>query len=1166
MGKISFFILHFSRFVSKDMADSPHSMNREMAFKRKAYSIATKIELLDLYHKDQQKISNILSERHINPTTFSLWLRTEGKIRAHAQNTDITQMKRCRPSTLKFVDDGLYRWFLDIRASEPYRKINDEDLLITANRLLDKFVESGIIPAKRLPRVLDRFPPGKSVDSGIKPDTITLSSTPSTDTETDTSESSTFHLRTFKNLLDSYRGVRNSGSDCYIIVVIQLLFFHPQFRKFIVSIDPDFTYFPFNLSTAHQYFVTTDRQQVSLGSRMHLTPQNAYSRFATITSSEIKLFQQELSVHQKARLFKSYRALRYTFGRLSEPSAILSVTPTLKQSETPNRLSTSVLQKFEESLTKSPRIAQYTRTGILSLQANPQRFVLEYSSRFRVSPSISLSFFRNTYTDINGNSIPPGQQDPQEFLLLLLNTLTQCFYSFGLPLISRKLFWVNTVETFVCAQGHKVKQSDCGAYVISIPLNTSNLIQSLEKLHTEGHAVSSECAQCASMQSLERGEVVPCQSLLSFKQLPNTIFFMLERYMSGPHGTYKLTKRFTFPLDDVLDLSPYSTKPSISPTSPDYPTYCNYHRFRLAAVICHQGAISSGHYIAFIKERQTPFRWLVINDEGIMAVPISYMTDMLFSSETSSASTSSNVCGYLLCYERITPIDEWVFERNLLQKVCPSTSFSLYTYRNGDDITLKSGISLPYPTYYDLISSSSSSTPTEISEPPSDTEKPKSEGDSTSSSSTESTKSLLQSVASSRRLPCPTDSVNCDHRPPLQIHRSWIYRWKMRHGIRYRKFYGESGESDIVAGNLWVETELETLKKRYRIQDIFNADETGLFYKRLPSGGLTFKTEVLRGRRVSKSRITVLVAASSVGEKLPLLVIGRSKHTKELTGHTLSLQYLQNDSAWMTRDIFTDWLDSLNTRMVSSKRFIAMVVDNCSAHKVSKEFSNISLIYLPPSVTSTHQPCDAGIISLLKRKYHRLFLTILYRQRHTGTPISVDSISFLSVLQHLESAWSDIPAQHITNCFNHAWKKQDIKQILPIQLKEDTESKGELARFVDDNIANLSFPKENEYTLEPVSEKTIVSTIQEEIETRQSFPFQKTRLSHEPTPLQISQAAQVLLSGIQSGKLDSDETLASSLENIKELASRQEPSHLTGQRTLDQYFKKLHDEKELRKE
>ena len=63
------------------------------------------------------------------------------------------------------------------------------------------------------------------------------------------------------------------------------------------------------------------------------------------------------------------------------------------------------------------------------------------------------------------------------------------------------------------------------------------------------HAVSSECAQCASVQSLEHGEVVPCKSLLSFKQLANTIFFMLERYMSGPHGTYKLTKRFTFPLE-----------------------------------------------------------------------------------------------------------------------------------------------------------------------------------------------------------------------------------------------------------------------------------------------------------------------------------------------------------------------------------------------------------------------------------------------------------------------------------------------------------------------------------------------------------------------------------------------------------------------------------------
>ena len=57
--------------------------------------------------------------------------------------------------------------------------------------------------------------------------------------------------------------------------------------------------------------------------------------------------------------------------------------------------------------------------------------------------------------------------------------------------------------------------------------------------------------------------------------------------------------------------------------------------------------------------------------------------------------------------------------------------------------------------------------------------------------------------------------------------------------------------------------------------DIFNADETGLFWKLLPDHTLTFKEDA-RGGKKSKEHITVLVGASMKGEKLSLLVIGKS--------------------------------------------------------------------------------------------------------------------------------------------------------------------------------------------------------------------------------------------------------------------------------------------------
>ncbi|XP_053377288.1 uncharacterized protein LOC123545424 [Mercenaria mercenaria] len=59
-------------------------------------------------------------------------------------------------------------------------------------------------------------------------------------------------------------------------------------------------------------------------------------------------------------------------------------------------------------------------------------------------------------------------------------------------------------------------------------------------------------------------------------------------------------------------------------------------------------------------------------------------------------------------------------------------------------------------------------------------------------------------------------------------------------------------------------------------RDIYNADETGLFFKLTPDKTLEFKNVKCVGGKRSKERITVLVCANMTGEdKVPLFVIGK---------------------------------------------------------------------------------------------------------------------------------------------------------------------------------------------------------------------------------------------------------------------------------------------------
>ena len=94
----------------------------------------------------------------------------------------------------------------------------------------------------------------------------------------------------------------------------------------------------------------------------------------------------------------------------------------------------------------------------------------------------------------------------------------------------------------------------------------------------------------------------------------------------------------------------------------------------------------------------------------------------------------------------------------------------------------------------------------------------------------------------------------------------------------------------------------------YRLEEIFNADETGLFFRALPSRSLTVKGDDCRGGKKSKDRISVLLACSAVGEKLTPFVIGHSARPRCFKGLAstlcLPVTYFSNKKAWMTGDLF----------------------------------------------------------------------------------------------------------------------------------------------------------------------------------------------------------------------------------------------------------------------
>jgi hypothetical protein len=116
---------------------------------------------------------------------------------------------------------------------------------------------------------------------------------------------------------------------------------------------------------------------------------------------------------------------------------------------------------------------------------------------------------------------------------------------------------------------------------------------------------------------------------------------------------------------------------------------------------------------------------------------------------------------------------------------------------------------------------------------------------------------------------------------------------------------------------------------KYSPQNIFQADDCGLFYNMLPDKINTFKAASCNDIKVNKERITILVCANLDGtEKLPLLVIRKSKQPRCFRStKLLPCTYHHNKTAWMTCEIF-----SLDRRTASKSRKILLFVVHCPTH------------------------------------------------------------------------------------------------------------------------------------------------------------------------------------------------------------------------------------------
>jgi hypothetical protein len=122
----------------------------------------------------------------------------------------------------------------------------------------------------------------------------------------------------------------------------------------------------------------------------------------------------------------------------------------------------------------------------------------------------------------------------------------------------------------------------------------------------------------------------------------------------------------------------------------------------------------------------------------------------------------------------------------------------------------------------------------------------------------------------------------------------WLSRFKKRYGIRQHTLHGEAGSVDVN----YVNTQRETLHKNlrpYASKDIYNGDESALFWKSIPDRALA--TTQMAGGKGAKARITAHFCCNATGtDKLPIWFIGMAAKPRCFATNGVAMEDL--DMVW----------------------------------------------------------------------------------------------------------------------------------------------------------------------------------------------------------------------------------------------------------------------------
>ncbi|XP_017466100.1 PREDICTED: tigger transposable element-derived protein 6-like [Rhagoletis zephyria] len=157
--------------------------------------------------------------------------------------------------------------------------------------------------------------------------------------------------------------------------------------------------------------------------------------------------------------------------------------------------------------------------------------------------------------------------------------------------------------------------------------------------------------------------------------------------------------------------------------------------------------------------------------------------------------------------------------------------------------------------------------------------------------------------------------------PNFNASDGWLNKWRLRNNVSFKCISGEA--ADVNQDDVeQFRTKLPTLLNGYKPEDIYNADESGLFFRALPDKTLALKSE------------------KCVGDNA-------ASHPKELDLTNIKICFLPPNTTAVSQPLDQGIIQNFKTlyRSLVLKHLITKIGDTSSASELSKSINVLEAVY-----------------------------------------------------------------------------------------------------------------------------------------------------------------------------------------------------------------------------